>query len=249
MSLLLTLGLGGTGTPPTPPSGGDTPYMNLLLPTVSVTLGPLYATEVNGAFLRVDAHDHTSGYGKPVPTGGLNINADLPFNDFSAVNMKSAGFAIQSPTVGPVGSVYFSGQDFYVLDGTGTPIQITAAGAVNVTGLGSWTGLTSPAQAGYSSVSKKFSLLSNTSGPKYGLLAAGDLLLYPAGPVDLGHLHPHRSRGRRHVHPDAARQRPQRHRQPRHHAAEERWHRPARPVAAVAGACLHARGGHRGPGR
>src|SRR5215468_6603776 len=139
MSLLLTLGLGSSGAAPTPPTGGDTPYMNLLLPTVSVTLGPLYATEVNAAFLRVDSHDHSDGYGKLVGTNGLNINADLSFHGNKAVNLDAAGFNIQSPTAGLVGQVYMSGQDLYCVDGAGNVIQITAAGAVNVSGLGSWT--------------------------------------------------------------------------------------------------------------
>lgn len=182
MSLLLTLGLGGGATPPTPPSGGDTPYMNLLLPTVSVTLGPLYATEVNAAFLRVDSHDHSDGYGKLVGTNGLNINAALSFHGNDATNLNSAGFNIQSPTAGLVGQVYMSGQDLYCVDGAGNVIQITAAGAVNVSGLGSWTGLIAPAQAGYNSVTKKFSLQSNTTGPKFGLLEIGDILLYPGDP-------------------------------------------------------------------
>lgn len=182
MSLLLTLGLGSSGTPPTPPTGGDTPYMNLLLPTVSVTLGPLYATEVNQAFLRVDAHDHSDGFGHLVGTNGLNINAPLSFHGNDATNLNSAGFNIQSHTAGLTGSIYMSGQDLYAVDGAGNVIQITAAGAVNVSGLGSWTGLTAPAQASYSSVTKKFSLQSNTTGPVYGLLAVGDILLYPGDP-------------------------------------------------------------------
>lgn len=182
MSLLLTLGLGGSGATPTPPSGGNTPYMNLLLPIVSVTLGPLYATEVNNAFLRVDSHDHSDGYGKLVGTNGLNINADLSFHGFRALNLLSAQFNIQSPTAGLVGQVYMLGQDLYCTDGAGNVIQITAAGAVNVSGLGSWTGLTAPAAAQYNSVTKKFSLKSNTTGPVFGLLEVGDIFLFPGDP-------------------------------------------------------------------
>ncbi len=182
MSLLLTLGLGGSATPPTPPTGGDTPYMNLLLPTVSVTLGPLYATEVNNAFLRVDAHDHSDGFGHRVGTNGLNINADLTFHGFNANNLLSAGFNIQSPTAGLLGSIYFQGQDLWVADGAGNNFAITAAGAVNITGIGGWSGLSAPAAAEYDSVTKKFSLKTNTVGPVYGLLAVGDILLYPGDP-------------------------------------------------------------------
>lgn len=188
MSLLLTLGLGGSGTPPTPPTGGDTPYMNLLLPTVSVTLGPLYATEVNNAFLRVDSHDHSDGFGHRVGTNGLNINSDLTFHGFNATNLLSTGYNIQSPTAGLTGTLYFQGQDLWIADGAGNNFAITAAGAVNIPpGVGGWTGLTAPAAAEYDSVTKKFSLKSNTSPLTYGLLATGDILLYPGDP-NLGSL-------------------------------------------------------------
>lgn len=180
MSLLLTLGLGTGAGAPIVTGGGTTPYMDLLLPTVSVTLGPLYAAEVNTAFQVVDSHNHTPGYGNLVPTAGLNINADLSFNGFNIQNLLNAFFDVQSPsTPGSIGKVYFSGQDLYVEDGAGNTIQMTASGAVNVSGLGSWTGLTSPAQAGYSSVSHTFSLQSNTTGPIYGYLNIGQLRIYP----------------------------------------------------------------------
>lgn len=183
MSLLLTLGLGATGAAPTPPTGGNTPYMSLLLPTVSVTLGPLYATEVNQAFLRVDQHDHSSGFGRQVGSNGLNINADLSFHGFNLLNLNSAQFNVQSPTSGLTGQIYMSGQDLYCKDGAGNIIQITAAGAVNIVGLvGGWTGLSAPAQASYNNVTKKFALQSNTTGPVYGHLAVGDILLYPGDP-------------------------------------------------------------------
>lgn len=186
MSLLLTLGLGSSGAAPTPSTGGDTPYMNMLLPTVSVTLGPLYATEVNAAFFRVDGHDHSPGFGKLINTAGLQLDADLSFHGFSAKNLDSSQYNVRSPSAGLVGQVYFSGKDLYCVDGAGTVIQITAAGAVNAGTTGNWAGLTPPAEAGYNSVTKTFSLKTNTTGPKYGFLAVGDILLQPADPSTSG---------------------------------------------------------------
>jgi len=186
MSLLLTLGLGGTATP-TPSTGGNTPYMNLLLPTVSVTLGPLYATEVNQAFLRVDQHDHSDGFGHRVGTNGLNINAPLTFNGNGATNVDSVGFNIRTPAHGLTGMIYMSGDDLFVVDGTGAVIQLTAAHNVNIGALtGNWVGLSAPAQASYNGVTTTFALQSNTVGPKYGLLATGDIQLYPKDPSTSG---------------------------------------------------------------
>jgi hypothetical protein len=47
-----------------------TANMNLSLPTVSVTIGPTWATQLNTALETVDVHDHTSGKGVQVPLPG-----------------------------------------------------------------------------------------------------------------------------------------------------------------------------------
>ena len=57
-----------------------TTNMNLTLPTVSITVGPEWATLLNAALTDIDAHDHTSGKGVKITPAGLNINADLELN-------------------------------------------------------------------------------------------------------------------------------------------------------------------------
>lgn len=73
-----------------------TPDMNLVLPTVSVTAGPLWATELNAALTLVDAHDHTTGKGVPIVPSAININADLTFNSYNATTLRTTRFDSQS---------------------------------------------------------------------------------------------------------------------------------------------------------
>jgi hypothetical protein len=182
MSLLITMGLGSLPSSSTP-SGGTTVYMDLLLPIVSVTLGPLYATEVNAAFVQVDGHDHSPGKGKTVGVNGLNINGVLTFNGYSATNLNSVSLIILSPTIlGSVGVLYASGEDLWFTDGAGVNIQITASHSVNTAGTGGWTGSygTGGSTASYTLGSTTFALLSNTAGPLYGKLGVGNIILYQA---------------------------------------------------------------------
>lgn len=71
-----------------------TPYMDLVLPTVSVTLGPEWATELNAALTLVDSHNHTSGKGVPITTAAIDINADLDFNSYKAIGL--AGVTVEN---------------------------------------------------------------------------------------------------------------------------------------------------------
>lgn len=110
-----------------------TPFMNLELPTVSVTLGPEWAEDLNAALALIDSHDHSEDKGTRVKTAGLNINADLTFNSFSAFGLKSLQLDTQSATL--TGATYaqslFSyGGDLYFTSGAGAAVQLTAGGSI-----------------------------------------------------------------------------------------------------------------------
>jgi hypothetical protein len=104
-----------------------TPYMGLVLPTVSVTPGPTYATENNTAFTTIDSHDHTSGKGVPIATAAININADLDFNSYNAIGLRSAIFESQASALAlgtDIGSIYnLSGNPTWN-DNSGTATRI-----------------------------------------------------------------------------------------------------------------------------
>lgn len=157
-----------------------TPYMSLLLPTVSVTLGPTYATENNTAFTTIDSHDHTSGKGVQVPSAGIGINSELSFAGFDATDLRSTRYSAQgSPLalVTDVGCLYVAGVDLYYNDGNGNQIQLTAGGALNAASIGGIGGdySTSTASVFYTNSSKTFGFWQDTN--KSALIDVGTILL------------------------------------------------------------------------
>ncbi len=161
----------------------NTPYMNLTIPTVSVTAGPEYATEINVAFDQVDAHNHTTGFGTPVPTAGISVNADFPFNNYNITTLRSSRYTTQvSPlAVGTdLACVYSAGADgdLYWNDGLGNQVRMTASGAVNVSGSGNITGMgATTATVAYNAGSTTFTFLSNTGIP--AIMAVGPVAISP----------------------------------------------------------------------
>lgn len=148
-----------------------TPNMGMTLPTPTVTPGPLYATENNQAFTVIDSHDHSPGNGVPIPSSGININADLPFNSFNASLLRSTLYNNQSaPLVLPtdVRSIYSVGGDLYWNNGIGQPVQITAGAALNAASIGGIGGdyTTSGASVFYTSATLTYTFWSsaNTTG-------------------------------------------------------------------------------------
>lgn len=110
-----------------------TAFMNLSLPTPTVTLGPAWATQLNAALGVVDAHDHSEGKGTRVKTAGISINADLSFNAYAATNLKTTSYSALPGTLSGTSnalSVYSYGGDLWWTNDNGAPVQITAGGAL-----------------------------------------------------------------------------------------------------------------------
>lgn len=124
----------------------STPNMNLSLPTPSSTLGPTWASMLTAALDLVDAHDHTSGKGVPIPTAGLELDEDLGFNGYNATLLRSARFSDQAAALAAatdLGCIYAVGGDLYWNNGDGTAVQITDGGSLSATSLGGISGLPS----------------------------------------------------------------------------------------------------------
>lgn len=73
-----------------------TPNMELDLPTVSTTVGPEWATDLNTALGVVDAHDHSPGKGVALSQASFVISGDLEFNGFDATEVRSVRCESQS---------------------------------------------------------------------------------------------------------------------------------------------------------
>lgn len=142
------------------------PNMNLILPGVGQTLGPQYATDLNNSLTLVDQHNHTAGYGVPVPSSGLNINADLSMGGNNLINIKSLRMTPQAILAGAsdLSCLFVNGVDLYYNDGLGNHVRITQSGGV-AGSPGSISNLTSPASASYVSGTSTFVWQSDANTP------------------------------------------------------------------------------------
>lgn len=107
----------------------DTANMGLARPASGSAAwnGPL-----NDNFATVDLHDHSTGKGVPVPTSGLNINANLPFGSNRATGLRAMVFsgATSESSVQDY-SVYTSGGNLYYKPSGAAAVQITSGSALN----------------------------------------------------------------------------------------------------------------------
>lgn len=140
-----------------------TTNMVLDLPEVSSTPGPEWASDLNTALTTVDAHDHTTDKGVPIPTAGININADLPLNSNDLTETRSVNFDNQSAVFSSASdnrSTYVKSGELYFRDNSGNNVQITASGSVNVSGsngIGGDYGGANPASVFYTDATDLYS--------------------------------------------------------------------------------------------
>jgi hypothetical protein len=117
-----------------------TPNMGLILPVVGQEPGPTWASDQNASGVIIDQHNHTSGQGVQIPTAGLNINTDLPFNSNNATLLNSVRWNnLASPLSGSAPNLtcgYVAAGELYYNDASGNQVQITKAGSVNATSSG-----------------------------------------------------------------------------------------------------------------
>lgn len=138
------------------------PNMNLPVPTPSVDDGPAWATNIQSSLNIVDAHTHASGSGVPITPDGLNINADLPLNNYNLTLINTLELSTATGTPAAL-AIYSNGTDLFYKDGASNVIAITSGGSVNA-GAGSITGLPSgTAGVAYTALSGTYSFTQATS--------------------------------------------------------------------------------------
>lgn len=105
-------------------------------PTVSVTVGPTYATQINTALDTLAAATHTGGAnGDQWGAAALNIDADLACGGFSLTALKSTKFT-QQASLSATNSLWTKTTgDLYFTNGSGTSVQITSGGTLNTSAL------------------------------------------------------------------------------------------------------------------
>lgn len=110
-----------------------TTYMVLDLPVPSVTLGPLWASDVNDAFELIDAHDHSAGKGVKVKPNGMNINDNLDIQDNQLENVEAVELSDLIATLSGAANankLHAVSGDLYFTNSSGTPVQITSGGSI-----------------------------------------------------------------------------------------------------------------------
>lgn len=151
--------------------------MTLVLPTVSVTAGPTWATNLNTLLELVDAHDHSSGKGVKVTPAGMNINATLEFNsqDATEVNSLSMDTRLTAPSTSR--AIYTKSGDLYYKNNSGVEVQVTNGSTIAGT-QGSITNLgDGGSSAVFSDLNEDFTWYFN--GTKLAAQNTGDIRLYP----------------------------------------------------------------------
>jgi hypothetical protein len=166
-----------------------TPNMGLALPTVGITLGPTWASEVNAAFTVIDAHNHTTGNGVPIPTNGVSVNADFPFNSFNATLLRSTRYVNQGSPLGlaaDLGCLYVSGGNLWYNNTAGQQVQITQGAGLDASTVGGFGGDygTSTASAFYTSATSTFTFWQapNTSA----FMDMGAIIIHPTNSSTTG---------------------------------------------------------------
>jgi hypothetical protein len=137
--------------------------MNLTLPVVSQTPGPTWASEINDDLSIIDAHNH-AGSGALVPVAGLDINADLSLDTHALTNVTKVALLDQGSN-STVNSVYAVSGNLWWKNGSGTAVQITSGGSVNVGGAGSIGGITGSAAVNYDSPTLSFEFIDQSGNP------------------------------------------------------------------------------------
>jgi len=140
--------------------------MNLTLPTVDVTIGPTWATQLNTALTSIDAHDHSSGKGTQVPTSGININSNLSFNSaYGITNATEVVFTSLTANSSTLNAAYVKSGDLYFNDSAGNAIRLTSGGTINLSSLGAIGGDYSSAGASltYDDATKKYTFLDSVA--------------------------------------------------------------------------------------
>jgi hypothetical protein len=112
-----------------------TANLGLSTSTVGSDTGADASTREQTNINLLDLHDHTTGKGVKVPTGGLNINADLTFANNSATNLKSSQFSSQVSNLLVANTLFVKNNELYYVDGSLNVVQLTSGGAVSVSSL------------------------------------------------------------------------------------------------------------------
>lgn len=158
------------------------PNMGLETPKLKGDSG-VWDGKVNANFTALDNHDHTAGKGNKVPSGGININADLSFGGFTITSLGKLAFsAITAPTAGSKNLfVNSADNELYWRSNAGVNVKLTAGASINTSLVGGIVGDYSAVGAAlaYDDTNKQYTF-KDQSAPtkKWVRLASGPVRIY-----------------------------------------------------------------------
>jgi hypothetical protein len=82
----------------------------------------------------IDAHNHTTGHGAPIPAAALGIDGTVPFNGNSAKGLRSMQLLAQSLALSAssdIQSLFVMGGDLYFFNGSSQVVRVTNGSQVN----------------------------------------------------------------------------------------------------------------------
>ena len=164
-----------------------TPNMGLVVPDDHTSLDT-WGLALNTAFGvsggGIDAHDHSPGKGVLVPSAGIGINADLSFATFALTTAKAITFnpVAVSAVTGYANALFVdaTGHNLYFRNNSGTNVQLTNGGTINMSLIGGIGGDYASVNAlvQYNDSSKDYLLQQEGSPRPWAGLETGDIKLF-----------------------------------------------------------------------
>ena len=159
-----------------------TPYMNLTLPTKGGDAGT-WDTILNDALEAIDAHNHTTGNGRPIPSAGIGINADLTIAGYRLTNVDGVSMINRGALLSTGACEFFAfGGNAYFRSAGGLNVQITNGGALNMTTVGGIAGdyTSVSAEVAYSDAADSYTFKQQVGAGarQYARMGSADVRLY-----------------------------------------------------------------------
>lgn len=160
------------------------PNISLELPDTGSDIGT-WGAIVNADLRLVDAHDHTSGKGVRIVTSALNINADLSFGGFAALDVGKIDFSPVAALAAGAVTLFVNSADneLYWRSNGGTNVKLTSGTSLNTSLVGGIVGdyTSVSAEVAYDDSLDRYTFKQQGTPKTWAKLACGDVQIFETG--------------------------------------------------------------------